>query len=227
MREFVEALRAIWACWDEGTRLKFEGTYYNFDLMTPYFNPGPQPYGAPKVFLAAVNKGMAALAGEVADGIKLHSFCTPLYVERVIEPAIAEGLKAAGKRRSDFEISVPSFIATGEDDVKMEAAIAATRREIGFYASTAAYRAVLDTHGWGALHEEAREQVRRGDWDTLGKLVDDEVLQTFAVVAPPDELGRRFSEMFANTEVQRVSFNFSYPTDDDLPARCRRSFGTE
>jgi alkanesulfonate monooxygenase SsuD/methylene tetrahydromethanopterin reductase-like flavin-dependent oxidoreductase (luciferase family) len=173
-----------------------------------------------------VNKGMAALAGEVADGIKLHSFCTPLYVERVIEPAIAEGLKAAGKHRSDFEISVPSFIATGEDDVKMEAAIAATRREIGFYASTAAYRAVLDTHGWGALHEEAREQVRRGDWDTLGKLVDDEVLQTFAVVAPPDELGRRFSEMFANTNLQRVSFNFSYPTDDDLPARCRRSFGS-
>ena len=45
MREFVVALREIWSCWQDGTKLGFEGDFYTHKLMTPMFVPEPQPHG--------------------------------------------------------------------------------------------------------------------------------------------------------------------------------------
>src|SRR5687768_3178634 len=74
MREFVLALRAIWACWDDGSKLEFQGEFYRHTLMTPFFTPGPNPYGPPKVFVAAVGERMTETLGEVADGMLVHPF---------------------------------------------------------------------------------------------------------------------------------------------------------
>src|SRR4051794_2913824 len=164
MREFVLAMRAIWACWNDGEKLDFRGDFYTHTLMTPFFNPGPSPYGVPKVFLAAVGERMTEVAGEACDGIIIHGFTTERYVREVTLPAIERGLARAGRARSSFEISGPLFIVTGTDEQSFEAAAQATRRQIAFYGSTPAYRGVLELHGWGDLQPELNALSKQGEW---------------------------------------------------------------
>ena len=144
--------------------------------MTPFFNPGPSPFGAPTIFLAAVGDRMTEVAGEVADGILLHGFTTERYLREVTLPAIERGLAKSGRTRADFQLSYPAFIATGTDEQEMAAATAGVRRQIAFYGSTPAYRPVLELHGWGDLQTELNTLSKRGEWVQMGELIDDEVL---------------------------------------------------
>lgn len=184
MREFVAALRAIWASWQERTRLGFDGEFYRHTLMTSMFAPAPQPFGFPKVFLAAVGESMTELCGEIADGMHAHAFTTPRYLREVTLPALQRGLNRAGRCRKECQLSLPVFVVTGETDVEMAAAASATRRQIAFYASTPAYRPVLELHGWAALQPRLHALSLRGEWDAMGALIDDEMLDAFSVVAP-------------------------------------------
>lgn len=194
MREFVAALHAIWAAWNDGTRLGFDGEFYTHTLMTPMFRPEPQPYGAPKVFLAAVGEAMTELCGEVADGMHAHAFTTKRYLAEVTLPALQRGLDRAGRNRGDIALSAPVFVATGTTEAEMAASATATRKQLAFYASTPAYRAVLELHGWGELHTELHALSRQGDWDTMGSLIDDDILHAFAVVAPVPEVAQRLRD---------------------------------
>ncbi len=72
LREVVLALRAIWECWQKGTPLRFQGEFYNFDLMTPFFNPGPIEHPKVPIYIAGVNRYMCRMAGEVCDGLHVH-----------------------------------------------------------------------------------------------------------------------------------------------------------
>jgi probable F420-dependent oxidoreductase len=186
MREFLGALHAIWSAWQDGTRLAFEGEFYTHKLMTPMFTPEPTPHGVPKIYIAAVGEAMTQMSGEVADGLLAHAFTTKRYADEVTTPALLTGLARAGRERKDFQVSCPLFIVTGETDEQMAAAAVATRKQIAFYASTPAYRKVLDLHGWGNLHTELHRLSKQGQWDAMGGLVDDDVLSAFAVVAPLD-----------------------------------------
>jgi probable F420-dependent oxidoreductase len=193
MREFIAALQAIWTAWHDGTRLRFEGDFYTHTLMTPMFTPEPMAHGIPNVFIAAVGEAMTELSGEVADGLLAHAFTTKRYSEEVTTPALLRGLRRAGRSRNGFQVSCPVFVVTGETEEQMEAADAATRKQIAFYGSTPAYRKVLDLHGWDDLHVELHRMSREGEWDAMGELVDDEVLRAFAVVAPLSELAGALS----------------------------------
>ncbi|MGK2866728.1 MAG: LLM class F420-dependent oxidoreductase [Mycobacterium sp.] len=197
MREFVAAVHAIWATWQDGTRLSFEGEFYTHKLMTPMFTPQAQPHGVPKIFIAAVGDLMTRTSGEVADGLIAHAFTTRRYLDEVTAPALQAGLDAAGRSRDDFELSCPVFVVTGENAEQFEASAAAHRKQLAFYGSTPAYRKVLELHGWGDLHTELHRLSRLGDWDTMATLIDDEVLAAFAVVAElpdvADALVRRCS----------------------------------
>src|SRR3954466_15174437 len=126
MRELVLAMRAIWSSWQDGTKLDFRGDFYTHTLMTPFFNPGANPYGPPKVLLAAVGEKMTEVAGEVCDGIIIHGFTTERYVREVTMPAIDRGLARAGRARSDFQVSGPLFVVTGDDEKSFATAEAAT-----------------------------------------------------------------------------------------------------
>lgn len=183
MREFVAAVHAIWAAWQDGSRLSFEGEFYAHTLMTPMFTPEPQPHGVPKIFIAAVGDLMTRTAGEVADGLIAHAFTTRRYLDEVTAPALQTGLDAAGRPRQTFELSCPVFVVTGENAEQFEASAAAHRKQLAFYGSTPAYRKVLELHGWGDLHTELHRLSRRGEWDAMATLIDDEVLAAFAVVA--------------------------------------------
>ncbi|MGI8751736.1 MAG: LLM class F420-dependent oxidoreductase [Acidimicrobiales bacterium] len=188
MREFVSAMRAIWDCWQNGTKLNFRGDFYSHTLMTPFFDPGPNEFAAPQVFLAAVGEGMTRVAGEVADGMLVHGFTTERYLREVTVPTVSAGLDASGRNRGQFQFSYPMFVVTGAGDKDTAEASAATRKQIAFYASTPAYRPVLELHGWGELQTELNGLSKQGQWDTMGTLITDEILDAFAVVAPPDKV---------------------------------------
>lgn len=209
MREFISAMRAIWDCWQNGTKLDFRGDFYTHTLMTPFFNPGPSEYGPPKVFLAAVGEGMTKVAGEVADGMLVHGFTTEKYLRERTLPAIDEGLRASGRSRKDFQLSYPAFVVTGDTGEQMEAAAAGTRRQIAFYGSTPAYRPVLELHGWGDLQPELNTLSKRGEWEEMGRLIDDEVLNAFAVVGAPDEVPGLLQKRFGDV-VDRLNFYTPY-----------------
>jgi probable F420-dependent oxidoreductase len=218
MREYVAALRAIWAAWQDGTRLRFEGEHYRHTLMTPMFSPPAHEWGAPPVHLAAVGPGMTRLAGEVADGLLAHGFTTARYLRERTLPALEEGLAAAGRDRTAATISLPGFVVTGRTDEERTAAAAAVKATIAFYGSTPAYRPVLELHGWSGLADElhALSVGRRADkWTAMRDLIDDEVLGTFAVVGEPEELGSRVRERFEGL-VDRFSVYASYPAPLEL-----------
>jgi probable F420-dependent oxidoreductase len=217
MREMILAVRAIWDTWLNGTPLQFRGEYYKHTLMTPFFTPDPAElgdFGPPKIFLAGVGELMTEVAGEVCDGFLCHGFTTERYLREVTLPALARGRAKAGKSMDGFEIVGPSFVVTGADEQQLAAAADGTRQQIAFYGSTPAYRGVLDIHGWGGLQDELNTLSKQGKWVEMGKLIDDDVLNTFAVVGMPEEiapeLGRRYADI-----ISRVSFYAPYASDPD------------
>jgi len=214
MRELIQAMHAIWDSWNEGTKLDFRGDFYTHTLMTPFFNPGPNPHGKPKVFLAAVGDGMTAVAGEVADGMLVHGFTTERYLREVTLPAIERGLAKSGRSRSEFQLSYPAFVVTGTTEKEMADAEVGVRRQIAFYGSTPAYRPVLELHGWGDLQTELNTLSKQGKWAEMGELITPDVLDAFAVVGAPDKVGRLLLERFGSV-VDRISFYAPYRSDGD------------
>ncbi len=213
MRELIQAMRAIWACWYEGEKLDFRGEFYTHTLMTPMFTPTNNPHGAPRVVLAAVGPKMTEVAGEVADGMLVHAFTTRKYLDEVTLPAIERGLAAGRRRRSDFEVCYPAFVVTGRDEREWAQSRTAITRQLGFYGSTPAYRGVLEAHGWGDLQTELNVLSKRGEWEKMGELITDEILEEFAVVAPPDEVAGALKARFGGV-VDRTLATFPFADDE-------------
>ncbi len=221
MREMIQAIRAIWDCWLNGTKLEFRGEFYTHTLMTPFFTPDPADLaevGVPKIFLAGVGELMTEVAGEVCDGFLCHGFTTEKYLREVTIPALERGRAKAGETMEGFEIVGPSFVVTGNDDAEIEQAAAGTRQQIAFYGSTPAYRGVLDIHGWGGLQDELNALSKQGKWVEMGELIDDDVLNTFAVVGQPEQIAPELHRRYGDV-IQRISFYAPYKSD---PERWRK-----
>ncbi|MGE0878480.1 MAG: TIGR03617 family F420-dependent LLM class oxidoreductase [Acidimicrobiia bacterium] len=216
MRDYVMALRAIWQSWHDDTPLKFESEHYNHSLMTPLFVPPRNDFGIPAIYVAGVGDTMTRIAGEVADGFLCHGFTTAQWIRDRSLPALEEGRKRAGKTMDDFVVKAAIFLATGSD-AEIETGVAEIRDRIAFYASTPAYKPVLDLHGWGEMGAELTTLSKAGRWAEMGRLITDEVVDAFAIVAPPakvrDELYARYGGL-----LDRVSFIASgtVPTPDEL-----------
>ncbi|TYL55467.1 TIGR03617 family F420-dependent LLM class oxidoreductase [Nocardioides sp. BGMRC 2183] len=216
MREYVLALRAIWDSWETGERLKFEGEFYTHTLMTPMFVPQSHGHRTPPVVVAAVGDRMAEIAGEVGDGMLCHSFLTEAYLREATLPAIALG--RARSAITEFEIVGGPFVATGSTAAEIAAATDAVRSQIAFYASTPAYRPVLEHHGWGELGERLHRLSRGGDWAAMAAALPDELLHEFAAVGEPEEaadlLARRYGDL-----VDRFAIVTPYDLGDDARIR--------
>jgi len=201
MRELVLAIRAIWQTWHEGEKLEFRGEFYTHTLMTPVFNPGPNPHGLPRIFVAGIGPRMTEVVGEVADGFFVHPFHTPEFVSSVTLPALERGLAKAGRARADFEISCQIIIAAGSTQEELEGAKNAARAQISFYGSTPAYRPVLECHGRGELQSELNRLSKAGRWLEMAGLIDEDLLGKIAVIGAPDEIApklRARCEKFAD-----------------------------
>jgi probable F420-dependent oxidoreductase len=225
MREMVLAIRAIWASWQDGTPLKFEGEIYRHTLMTPFFTPEPSPYPTARIFLAGVGPAMTEIAGEVADGFLVHPFSSAEFIEEHTLPALDRGLATSGRTREDIEISWPALVVTGETEADREAAASITRSQLAFYGSTPAYKVVLDAHGWGDLQPELNRLTKEGRWDLMAGLIDDEMLNTFAVCGRPSEIAGLMTERYGAL-VDRVAFNAPYRSDPAAWAEVLDGFRT-
>jgi len=217
MREFILAMRAIWQAWHEGAPLKFEGEFYTHSLMTPMFTPTDTQYGAPKVFLAAVGPLMTEVAGEVADGVIIHAFTTEKYLREVTLPAVERGLAKSGRSRADFQVVYPGFVVSGTTEEAFAQTKQAVCKQIAFYGSTPAYAPVLGIEGWGELQPELNRLSKQGQWDEMGTLITDEVLDKFAVVGEPDAAVDKFLSRFGDV-VDRTTGSF--PSRDSDHARA-------
>ncbi|MCU1344534.1 MAG: putative N5,N10-methylenetetrahydromethanopterin reductase-related protein [Acidimicrobiia bacterium] len=190
MREMVLAIRAIWDTWQNGTKLNFQGDFYNHTLMTPFFSPEPSPHGLPPIMLAGVGAMMTDVAGEVCDGFFIHAFSTEKYLRETTVPALERGRAKAGKTLDGFTIAGPCFITAARTEEGMAEAVKGTKNQIAFYASTPAYRPVLEAHGWGDLQAELTAMTKEGRWSEIGSRISDEMMHAFSVVGTPDEVGK-------------------------------------
>ena len=214
MREFILAMRAIWASWHEGKALEFTGKFYTHTLMTPFFAPTDVDYGAPKVFLAAVGPMMTEVAGEVADGMIAHAFTTERYLRETTLPALQRGFAKAGKSREDFEISYPVFVVTGQTEEELDAAKLATCKQIAFYGSTPAYKPVLESIGAGDLQGELNTLSKQGRWDEMGTLIDGSMLKEFAVIGEPSTIAGQMKVRYGDL-VDRTSAAYAHIPKSD------------
>jgi len=184
MTELVSALRAIFDAWQTGERLDFRGEYYRHTLMTPTFSPGANPYGPPPIYVGALGPRLTRATAEHADDLLVMPFGNKRFLHEMTMPAVRKGLAAAGRTETDFAVIPEIIVSVGEDDE----AHAATRRLLGFYGSTPAYRPVLDIHGWGDLQPELNALSKQGRWQEMGKLIDDDVLHTIAACGTAAEV---------------------------------------
>jgi len=196
MRDYVLAVRAIWAAFESG-RLSYRGAFYTHTLLTPAFSPGSMPYGPPPVWIAAVGERMTEVAGEVGDGYIAHPFSSPDYLHDIALPALTRGAERAEREATATVVASP-LVAIGVTPSERAAAAAAARRRIAFHASTPSYRPVMEFHGWGAVADQLGAAARQGRWEEMADLVDDEMLSTFAVVGDPESAATTVFERYGS-----------------------------
>jgi probable F420-dependent oxidoreductase len=197
MREFVLALRAIFASFNHGERLKFEGEFYQHTLLPPLLNPGASGYGSPPIILAGVGPSMTEIAGEVADGLLVHPFHSRAYLESCTLPAIAKGKARSTVVRKEFRIICQALVVTAEDEDEYRNVFEMTRNQIAFYASTPAYKGVLEVHGWDALHHELHVLSKQGKWGEMAGLISDSMVETLAICGKPEAVAKQLRERYA------------------------------
>ena len=205
MREFINAMHAIFDCWYEGDKLNFEGEYYRHTLMPKTFQPTNTAYGRPKIYLSATGPLMTKVAAETADGLIMHPFSTERYIREVNLPAIAEGRKKADVAPEDFEIDYAPMIATGQTEEEIEKSIAQVKDRIAFYGSTPGYRMVLELHGWGELQSDLNRLMREHRTSEMAELIDDEILHTFAIVGEHEKIAPEFKRRYGDL-IDRSAF---------------------
>lgn len=192
LREQIAAMRALWNTWQTGAKLNFRGEYYRLTLMSPFFNPGPIDHPEIPIYIAGVNTGMARLAGEVADGFLAHPFHSPRYLSEVIRPAIRRGAQGNNREFEDISLSATVFVITNAEEKEF------TRQQIAFYASTPSYRPVLALYGWEGEGEKLSALVARGKWGEIPEIINDEMLEEFAVISTEEELAEALKERYRN-----------------------------
>ena len=215
LREVVSALRAIWAAWQERKPLDFRGQSYHFDLMTPFFDPGPIQHPHVPVYLAGVNPQMCRVAGEIADGLHVHSFHSARYLRECVHPAVQEGLHRAGRSRADFTFRASTMVVLGDSPEERSRRARAVKQQIAFYASTRTYQPVLAVHGLEDLVPRLHAKSLAGDWEGMTDLISDETLELFAVSGPFEEIGDRIRERYRGLYDRTQLYpSFQPPLDD-------------
>lgn len=216
LREYILCLKAIFKTFQTGARPDFQGKHYQFTLISPFFNPGPNDPPADRVpiYISAVNRYNCRLVGELCDGIRMHGFNTIKYTKEVILPAIREGAQKAGRDISEIDIVAGTFVITGKNWEEVEKAKAPVRQQLSFYASTRAYFPVLEVHGWQEVGQRLFRLSMEGKWNEMASAITDEMLDEFAVVAPYDELVPRLKERFAGVATT-LDFGFGVRSPEE------------
>jgi len=207
MRECILAVRAILDAWQHGTRLDFRGEFTRHTLMTPAFDPGPNPHGVPPILLGALGPVMTRTAAEVADGLLVMPFHSHRHFRERTLPAVEEGLRRSGRGMDEFAIEPQAILAMGETPAEQAEAAVGVRWLLAFYASTPAYRPVLEVEGWADLQPELNALSKSGDFEAMTGLIDDTMLTTLAIRGTPEECAVELRHRFGDV-AERVCCYF-------------------
>jgi len=190
LREQIQVIRALWDCWQNGTKLNQRGEYYKITLMSPFFNAGAIEHPNIPIYIAGVNTGLAKLAGELCEGFHAHPFHSVRYLQEVILPAIEEGAIKERRKRKEISVSVTAFVASTPEEMNF------ARAQIAFYASTPSYRAVMALHGWSDVAEKLSTHAAKGEWAEMPMLISDEMLGEFCLIAEEDKLADELKKRY-------------------------------
>lgn len=215
MREYILAVKAFFDCWQNDVRLDFQGKYYRHTLMTPMFNPGPNPYGSPPIMLGALGPKMTEVAGEVADGLIVHPFNTMPFLEEHALPAVDRGLAKSGRTRKDFILQVNAIVITGETEEGYQAARNSVKDLLGFYATTPAYRPPMDAVGYGDLQPKMNALSKEGKWDELASCINDEFVDAFTTCGKPEEIAAKLKAKYG-AYTDRLAIYAPYGAPDEM-----------
>ena len=218
MREYIESLHAIWDCWQNGTRLDYKGEFYNFNLMIPYYNPGPHEHKRVPIYVAAINKYMCRLTGELADGHLPGDPITYKWFNEIMLPNLEIGAKRAGRTLKDLDLGSYGFIGCANSDEGFDRVRAGLKERVALYASTPEYQKMLDMHGWDVNLTDFIEMARQQKWQEMGRLVSDEMLEAYAVIATPEALPAALKKRFGGA-VNRIQLDetwFDGLTDEEI-----------
>ncbi|HLY37557.1 MAG TPA: TIGR03617 family F420-dependent LLM class oxidoreductase [Candidatus Binatia bacterium] len=227
LREMIQLIRHIWDVWQNGTRPGFQGKYYQFSLMTPFFAPAPLEWPNIPIYIAAVNPYMCRLAGELADGVHVHPFHSIKYLRETLLPNLETGLAKTNRRREQVTLATTAFVIMGKDRDEIERAKGPVRQQLSFYASTRTYSGVLEAHGWGDTCYRLNEKAAKGDWSGMASLITDEMLEVFAVTGTYGEIPALLKKKYAGI-IDRLGFYSAIrPGDQSFWSRlieaCRRA----
>jgi probable F420-dependent oxidoreductase len=217
MRELIEAVRAVFACWQDGTPLDHRGEHYELTLMGPAFNPGPLEVGPPPIWVGALGPQMTRMVAATADGLLLHPFATEAFLHDHTLPLLTDGLAAADRTRGDLTVVGETIVCAYRNEAEREVAEAGTRWLLGFYGSTPAYRPVLESIGYGELQPELRRLSKEGRWSEMAALIEPELLDQISISGIPADVGARMQERFGSI-VDRLGFYLPYAVAPGLLA---------
>lgn len=218
MREWVEAINMMFDHFEGKGPFDFQGEYTRHTLMTPNFNPGPNPFGRPPVLVGALGPKMCEMTAEVADGILVMPFNSARHMRERTVPALQRGLATAGRTGDEFEVIAEVIVACGRTDEELVAAAAGVKYLLGFYGSTPSYRPVLDVEGWGELQPELNTLSKQGDWVGMANRIDDDVMRTITVFGSPEEVGTEIVERFGPYASRVCTYFPGYPIADETIA---------
>ena len=214
MRDYIRAMQAVWDCWQNGTELNFTSEHYNLNLMVPLFDPGPIDHPTIPVHVAAIGPNMVAMAGEVADGVRLHPVCTPRFIDEQVHPNIARGAARTGRDASLVEVCMKPLVGTAATEKQLAVSTETVRARVAFYLSTPAYRRAFELHGWGDIAEQASRLSKAQNWDALPALVDDEMLHTVATLGIHETIAEQLRERYSE-RVDRIEFSMPVTTPEE------------
>ncbi|MBL8531997.1 MAG: TIGR03617 family F420-dependent LLM class oxidoreductase [Hyphomonadaceae bacterium] len=207
LREVILSLRAIWSSWANRTPLNFEGEFYKFNLMTPEFVPPPLPQGPPPIYVGAVNPRVTKLAGELCDGFHVHPFHSAAFLKQTVIPNLEAGAHAAGRTLENFTLCSSAFCIVGDSSEELAEVRESVRRQLAFYASTKAYRAVLEAHGWEDVGDRLALMAREKKWREMPGLITDAMVDEFAVSGTTSEIAGLLKQKYDGL-LQRVAINY-------------------
>ena len=210
LRDYVQALRAVWRCWEKGEKLDYRGKHYKLTLMTPDFSPEPTGLPMVPVTIAAVGEAMLRVAGEVCDGVRLHPLCSRRYVAEVALLRIAEGMGRSGRSRAQFEVFGGGFVVTGPDQKTVAEGMEWVRRRVAFYGSTRSYLPILSLHGLDELGLKLHAMSLEGRWDEMATEVSDDVVRIFAACGTYDEIAQAIEARYGGLA---DSIELNFPAD--------------
>lgn len=220
LRDYIRCLRAIFQFWQDGSRGQpaFTSEHYQFRLSSPFFAPPPLPApyvdrhgelrGVP-IYIAAVNDYLCRVAGELCDGLHVHPFHSAKYLTDVVLPNLEKGAAKSGRTLADVERATTAFVIMGDTEQERTEARDGVRQQIAFYASTRTYYEVLAVHGWGDVSARLNEMSVKGQWNDMGRLITDEMLDVYAVEGTPEEIPALLEKRYAGL-LTRIAFYMPY-----------------